>query len=321
MTWDERAEKFKNEFIKKAILKFGNTFDYSYIEYKNNSTKIKIICPIHNEFYISPAKHLKSPCGCPKCSKDNADKKLRKDTEYFIRKSKEVHGDRYYYNLSEYINNRTDVIILCNIHEDFSQSPSNHYAGKGCPKCANELTGTKLSKGIDKFIEDARERHGDRYYYNLSEYVNWETQVLILCCEHGDFLQIAADHTTNGSGCPKCCSSRGETEIRLFLLHNNINYIEQHTFETCKNIRPLPFDFYLPEYNICVEYDGIQHYQPVKYFGGKEKFEKLKYTDSIKNKFCDDNSIKLFRIRYDENIEIKVNEIMEYVKCNSTQLK
>lgn len=111
--------------------------------------------------------------------------------------------------------------------------------------------------------------------------------------------------------CKKCskCASRGEYKVKKFLEENNILYIPQKKFENCKVIRSLPFDFYLPNYNCCIEVDGQQHYFPSKFSANEDaikSFEKRKYYDEIKTKFCKDNNIELLRIDYN-NIRRKNN--------------
>lgn len=88
--------------------------------------------------------------------------------------------------------------------------------------------------------------------------------------------------------------------------NNNIKYIKQKTFKECKDIKLLKFDFYLPEYNMCIEFDGIQHFKPIERFGGIDGFKKTKQNDKTKNIYCDKNNIKLLRIKYNENIFEKI---------------
>lgn len=97
--------------------------------------------------------------------------------------------------------------------------------------------------------------------------------------------------------------SNGENLIEKFLLKNGIIYSKQHRFEDCKNKRKLPFDFYLQEKNICIEYDGRQHFESVSYFGGESEFNKRLINDKIKTKFCENNGINIIRISYRDNIE------------------
>ena len=94
------------------------------------------------------------------------------------------------------------------------------------------------------------------------------------------------------------CPGEGERKISVFLDTHNINYIQQKTFSELKFKRLLRFDFFLPEHNVAIEFDGIQHFEPVKIFGGEEYFEYIKTTDEIKNNFCLKNGIKIIRIAY-----------------------
>ena len=81
-----------------------------------------------------------------------------------------------------------------------------------------------------------------------------------------------------------------------------VSFREAKLLPKCKNLDLLPFDFYLPEKNICIEYDGIQHFEPRDFFGGKVEFEKIKIRDKIKTKYCNSNNIILLRIQYDEDV-------------------
>jgi very-short-patch-repair endonuclease len=113
----------------------------------------------------------------------------------------------------------------------------------------------------------------------------------------------------NGQGCPICKESKGEILIREYLEKYKINYKSQFKFKDCKHKRKLPFDFYLPEYKICIEYDGIQHYKPIDYFGGESELNNTKIRDNIKNNYCKNNNINLIRIKYNDNITKKLNII------------
>lgn len=101
-----------------------------------------------------------------------------------------------------------------------------------------------------------------------------------------------------------CCSncvvnmSLGETKIKNILDELHIKYICQQTFEDCVDIKKLPFDFYLPDLNILIEYDGQQHFKPVEIFGDEEGFKIRQYHDEIKTKWANDHGIKLIRIPY-----------------------
>jgi DNA-directed RNA polymerase subunit M/transcription elongation factor TFIIS len=152
------------------------------------------------------------------------------------------------------------------------------------------------------FLEKAKKTHGDFYDYSKVNYFNMETKVKIICKHHGVFEQRPKDHIHAKQGCPICKQSKGEREIRNFLLEHRIEFEDQKTFEDCKFKSLLPFDFYLPAFNLCIEYDGIQHYEPINYFGGKLKFEEIKERDRIKNGYCQEKEILLLRIGYYEEV-------------------
>lgn len=102
--------------------------------------------------------------------------------------------------------------------------------------------------------------------------------------------------------------SYGEKIIHDFLTHKKIFFIYNKSLSDCKNLVKLRFDFYIPSKNICIEYDGIQHYKPIDFFGGESEFGKNKLRDKIKDQFCILNKIKLVRLPYflkrDEIIEL-----------------
>lgn len=289
-----------NNFIEKSNIKHNNKFDYSLVEYVNSRTKVKIICPIHGIFEQTPDAHSRN--GCYLCNKY---KKL--DKLLFIEKAKEIHSDKYDYSLVEYVNNRTKVKIICPIHGEFEQTPLNHINHKnGCKFCSNKIKNLNKKSNKDEFINKSKEIHGDKYDYTSVEYINSHKSVMIICKKHGIFEQKPYSHL-NGIGCPNCNRSKGEEIIETYLLKNNINFEKQKTFNDCFNKYKLRFDFYLPDYNICIEFNGIQHYKEIKYFGGKEKFILNINRFNIKKNYCINNNINLYIIKYNDNIIDKLN--------------
>jgi very-short-patch-repair endonuclease len=144
----------------------------------------------------------------------------------------------------------------------------------------------------------------------LVEFINFHSPIKIICRIHGEFKQSPNNHK-KGQGCPSCSESKGEKEIRNFLIKNSILFYPQHKFSDCKNIKELPFDFYIEKHKICIEYNGKQHYEPIEYFGGQENFLKTKKRDKIKKDYCKNNNIKLFIIKYNENINKKLESIFK----------
>lgn len=293
----------KKEIIKRGNGKFNNKYDYSLLNFKNTKSHVEIICPIHGIFYKRLDKHLRGE-GCPYCSKEKANNKLRKTQKDYIKECNETHFFKYDYSKCKYEKCDCHIIVICPIHEEFTIRADHHRRGQGCKKCSYEKSSEKQRKDNDIFIKEANEIHNNKYDYSFVKYINNHTKITIICPIHGEFKIKPHDHIIHKNGCSKCNESKGEIEIRKFLINNNINFESQHRFKNCKNINPLPFDFYLKEKNICIEYDGKQHYEICEYFGGSENFEKIKRNDKIKNDFCKKNEIKLIRISYKEIKEI-----------------
>lgn len=217
----------------------------------------------------------------------------------FIRKSIKIHKQKYDYTKVFYIANFKKVIIICPKHGEFLQAPSNHVRGQGCDKCLND----SLTYSQEQVLKKFKEIHGDVYDYKKVKYINWKTTINIICLKHGDFQQAAGKHMS-GQGCPKCKMSHGERKIEQFLIKHKIKFINQKTFPDCIGIgnNKLKYDFYLPKYNILIEYDGEQHFSPRfdvgNYKEAAKKLERVKALDDIKNKYAKKNNIFLIRISY-----------------------
>lgn len=215
-------------------------------------------------------------------------------TKDFIEKSKEIHNNKFIYDLVIYDNCRTKVKIICPTHGIFEQKPSNHlYGEQGCEQCARDAH--KLTTLTPERIEKLQKIHNNRYSYGDIS-VN-KGFINITCPDHGVFTQYLYFHEY-GHGCSECnSSSRGENCIKNYLDNKNIKYNRNHIFEDCKNKKGLRFDFYLYEMSIIVEYDGEHHFIENKYFG-KGNLEYVRKNDEIKNQYCLDNDIKMIRIPY-----------------------
>ena len=226
----------------------------------------------------------------------------RLTNEEFINKANSVHDDKYDYTLCVYKNKRTKVHIICETHGSFYQTPDSHVNQKsGCPKCGIS-NGGRLNN--DSFILKAKSVHGDKYGYKLVKYTYIKNKVEIECKKHGIFIQSPNDHF-NGCGCPSCSESKGEKEIREYLINSNVIFESQKKFEKCKNQNYLPYDFYLPNNNLLIEFDGEQHFKSYKIFGGEKGFKLRQKNDMIKSNFAKNYDIELLRIPYYEKNNIK----------------
>jgi len=287
------------EVILRAKEKHGDKYDYSKVDYINVKGKIIITCPEHGDFEQRTLNHLRGD-GCPKCKGG-----VSQSFEDFVNKANKTHSDKYDYSKTVYTNNSSKLTITCPEHGDFEQRAQNHLRGDGCPRCSNNKV---LS--TEDIIEKAIKIHGDKYDYSkVISGNNNNDEITIICKKHGEFKQVIANHL-GGAGCRKCKESRGETKVRVFLEQNNIEYEPQYKFDDCRDINKLPFDFYLPKYNLCVEYNGEQHYKPFKRFGGEKRFISQKRRDKIKKEYCEKNNIPLLIIKHNENVKKVLNKII-----------
>lgn len=278
----------KEVFIKKAKNKHGDKYDYSKVDYINNTTKVCIICPEHGEFWQRPHDHLKGQ-GCYKCGKNRMADSSRLTKEIFIERSNKIHNNVYDYSLVNYINNSTPVCIICPEHGEFWQMPNGHMGGQNCPKCSKVYKPT-----TEEWINKAIEIHKNKYDYSKVEYKNARTKVCIICPEHGEFWQVPYSHLS-GRGCPSCDMSHLENKISSVLKENNIKFINEDDLGGI--LGRMRVDFYLPEYNFVIECQGGQHFYPAFDRRNKNRAEdihkKVFIRDLKKRKILDENHIKI----------------------------
>lgn len=297
------------EFIAKATLVHKNHYDYSKSKYVNAHTPLTITCKTHGDFQQKPNTHLRGS-GCYLCSllkkKNTLNAQTAKTlTEDFLINAKLKHGDRYDYSEVKYTNNKAPVLIKCPVHGWTEQFPNSHLKGLGCPQCSNLDVANRNRKGTKNFIERAKEVHGSKYSYKSTIVTTMSRKTVITCKKHGDFEQAAYAHI-RGQGCPKCKESNGERIIRVFMEKNDIKYVYQKKFDKCKNESYLFFDFFLPNFNLLIEYDGEQHFGVTRggTFGGEIGFERRIENDRIKTDFALTEGIELLRINYKQMKQI-----------------
>ena len=188
----------------------------------------------------------------------------RLTTQQFIDKAKKIHGDKYEYSKVIYKRHCDKVCIICPIHGEFWQRANDHLNGKGCFYCFG-----KRKSSAKEFIEKARKIHGD-------------------------FEQEPIAHL-KGQGCPYCYAEHKnltETRIKQFLSNKNINFIYQKHF---KWLGRQSLDFYFPEYNSAIEYQGRQHFSTESYFYEFKRDEILN-LDLRKLKLCNEHGVKLYHL-------------------------
>ena len=283
----------QEEFVTKAK-SIHPEYNYSKVIYKNNKTKVKVICPIHGEFDITPHSLLQKK-GCYFCGIEEMRNKLSKPQEQFIEEAIKLFPN-YNYSLVDYKNNKTKVKIICPVHGEFEITPSSILSSSGCPVCYKE----KCSKSQEQFVQEISNIFPE-YDFSKTVYANDKTKVKIICPIHGEF-EATPSNLLQGRGCPKCCSSKGEKKVRAILKKEKILFKEQYKIPDCKDKVPLPFDFAIfnssNELIGLIEFQGEQHFKPIKRFGGEERFIKQQKRDTIKREYCKNKRIPLLEIFY-----------------------
>lgn len=301
-----------DEFVKKARLVHGNRYDYSVTEYSNAHKKVNIKCLKHGVFQQSPYSHAQG-YGCSLCAFD-----LRRSTrDQFVKRAKEVHGNKYDYSEVVYKSARHKVGIRCLTHGVFEQIPSQHLRGKGCQICMSQ----RLTK--DEFIKRSKQIHGKKYDYSQVAYLNAHEEVDIGCPQHGFFKQSPNSHM-RGFGCRKCGGLKSENNVEQKLIASFPKYRLMRHFRVYSTVhkRRRYFDFVICRSggeHVVVEYDGEQHFRPVR-FGGISKqraldnLQKQKEIDRMDIELCHGLGWTLFRIKCTDDIDKKCKEL-ERIIC------
>lgn len=280
----------------------NNDYDLPLLNqtYNVDTTKLNFKCKKHDTtYYQKISDHLQGKTGCKKCVFEKKHSSGVKTTmESMLEYCKQHNYDLPLPN-QVYTNNTTKYQYRCPIHDlVYEQTWAKHRVGQGCPKCRY----IKIAKARRLNINDVYEEC-KRNSYDLpvidQKYCHSSIPIKFICKKHGIYLQ-AWDNHKQGSGCPECANkiaqSSGERFIRDYLIDNGISFEEQKKFPDLKDKNPLSYDFYLPDYNLLIEYNGKQHYQPVAHFGGEKVFKIQQYHDKLKADYAKDNDYNLIEI-------------------------
>lgn len=300
--------KITQEEAEVNVLSTCNKKKYKLLEpfqYKNSQTKIHLKCDIDNyEWYSSYDNFINNGAGCRKCYK-TAKLTLDELNDGVLKRCKEINC-----SITKPVINKNNIYLRCNIDGYEWNCKYNSFVNNktGCPKCGG------VAKITQEYAENIVNKRCIKMNYSLIEpfvFKTNKTKIKLKCNNCGHFFSP----TYNGfisaeTGCKKCNQSKGEERITNFLNLKKIDFIQEYKFDDCKYVRKLLFDFYLPEYKLLIEYDGEQHFQPQNCWGGEKEFQIIKKRDEIKNRFCTENQIDLLRIKYNENVEEKIDQII-----------
>ena len=288
-------EQFKQEVY--------NLVGDSYIfldSYVNTRTKIRVK---HNKcgnvYLVSPSKFLTGR-RCPYCAglAKKTDKQFRQEVFDLV-------GDTYVF-LDSYVNSHIKIRVKHNkCNHVYSVSPTNFIRGSRCPYCNGNARKTNK-----QFKQEIYELVGNEYTF-LEDYRGNETKIKVKHNKCGKIYEVKPSNFLYVKRrCPYCNSPKGELIINKMLKSLGINYETQKTFDDLKDTKLLSYDFYIPSQNILIEYQGIQHYEPINIFGGEDKFKAQQKHDQMKLEYAKEHGYNLIAIPYMEDTLYKIKKYL-----------
>lgn len=301
--------------------KKGDTFDVKAKDLpKGSHVHVNITCDICGKDFSRSMKYFnnrpdKTVCVCRNCNmvKVNMDNRVERAKKQFDVISEICKQKNYKLLMNEsefidnYINIDTRIEFLCEKHGIQNMTIKELLNCKRCHLCSREELGKSMMH-TPEYIKSVIESYNGNKWLNPDEYIGTTVKNLKIRCGLCGQIYITSfnSYATDSVAQRKCfsCScreSKGEIIIRNFLEDNHIVFEREKSFLDCRDVKPLPFDFYLPNYNLCIEFDGQHHFEN-RGFGNLETTKK---HDEIKNKYCKDNGINLLRIPYWEGNDIE----------------
>ena len=275
--------------------------EYTFLDtYVNNYTKIKVK---HNKcgytYGVRPRDFFNGS-RCPYCYGN-----VKKTDAQFKQEVYDLVGNEYTF-LDSYVNKRTKLRVKHNkCGNIYKVKPDGFiYNHTRCPYCTGHIKKTDL-----QFKEEVSDLVGNEYTF-LDSYVNNKTKLRVKHTKCGNIYSVSPSNFLCGYHCPFCNSPKGETIITKLLNLLNINYEPQKTFNDLKDKDCLSYDFYIPDQNILIEYQGLQHYQPIDYFGGEEHFKTQQKHDKMKSDYAKDHHYNLITVPYTEDTFSKIKNYL-----------
>lgn len=321
---EKKKRPKSRDFYLVRVSRHNPEYDFSHLpDVMGATTPLQVACPTHGVF-ISDYKHLmaaRMSCpGCQQLRKQQRDATKVMPRDEFIQKSRLRHGPTkygYQYLPVGDFSRHTWIDLVCSLHGRFTTKAQSHLrVGESCPKCIQNSRDKKYKSSrhtLGDFVAKAQKRHGDFYDYSETVYTTQMAKLSVRCPIHGPFT-ICANNHIHGIGCASCSRSHGELQVEKWLRDNGFTYECQKVFRDLiqpvvkKLTRRFRFDFFLPELNTVIEYDGLHHFKPVPFQGiqGDRAVAlhlKTVAHDKLKTAYCLEKGIALIRIRFDEKVE------------------
>lgn len=295
-----KYKKTNVQFKKEVFDLVGN--GYTFLDaYVDAMTKIRVK---HNEcggvYKVAPSAFF-SGNRCPYCSG-----KIKKTDAQFKKEVYDLVGDEYTF-IEPYTTSKTKIKVrhnkCCNVYE---VKPNNFFNGHRCPYCSDSFHSKKTNA---QFQQEVKNLVGSEYVF-IDEYVNTDTKIRVKHNKCGNVYGVRPNDFLRGYRCPYCNSPKGETLITKILNTINVDYEYQKTFSDLKDKTHLSYDFFIPNQNILIEYQGQQHYEPIDYFGGESQFKLQQKHDQLKADYAKANGYNLIAVPYTEDTFSKIKKYL-----------
>ncbi len=295
----QSTKRSKEDLLNIIEKYYPNKYDYSKVNYINTRTPIVLICKqCKKEFSLKPQDIIRNYIKelCPNCRKEQ---EIQNNYKQFLHRleASSLHIIPSNNNFRTYKQPMEFTCTKCGHH--FKSTPDhilNSYIG--CPICAEQSRRKARTHTTEQFIKDAQKVHGNFYNYDKTFYLGCHKKLTVTCPKHGDFVVCAGDHL-QGSGCPKCSQTKGEQLVQTYLDKYKIDYQIQFIIkDSIFHRKFVRVDFYIKSLNTIIEFNGIQHYKPIDYFGGEQRFKEQIERDNDLRQYCKVNNINLIEINY-----------------------
>ena len=275
--------------------------EYTFLEpYVNNKTKIMVK---HNKcdnvYKVRPSDFLNG-VRCPYCFGTP-----KKTDVQFKKEVKEITGNEYTF-LDSYVNALTKIRVKHNkCGHTYEVQPNNFLSGSRCPYCFGtpRKTNAQFRQEIYNLV--------DEEYNFLDKYVDSYTKLRVKHNKCGNIYEVTPHAFISlNNRCPYCNSPKGETIISRILDTLSINYEYQKIFDDLKDTNLLSYDFFIPDQNLLIEYQGLQHYKPIEHFGGETTFNRQQKHDKMKADYAKDHGYELIAVPYTEDTFSKIKKYL-----------
>ena len=264
--------------------------------YEKSNIKVLCRCKVCGFEWWSTPDNLIQRKGCKQCHFNNMKVLRKKSHEKFVEELYEINEDIKV--IGKYTGSQNKVDCECLIHnKEFSMTPAHLLSGKtGCKNCIDIKFHLGGLKSHGQFIKELCVINDSIEV--LGRYDGAKSRIEVRCLKCGHIWAPFADSLLHGYGCPCCKRSKGEEKIEKYLIDNNIRFESQKKFSDLRNALPLSYDFYLPEYNVLIEYQGQFHDGTTSMVLRDKYFDRQQKNDALKRNYAKYNGYNLLEIWY-----------------------